>query len=365
MDFLGYSFCCSSMTVVGAHPTLITPTAQFTGLAKSQPPPPHPRNGAALGHTRFGASLCSVTTAAASSQDWSRSRMASVYAEAGTLLHQVLNGRGLKDAAYNGRFKHTRAIFALVAESLKRRSVLDSVAHKAGLLQAAKAADIDDLSQVIVMVYDVLWGSGKIRGGGKLKRLVMGLAGELKAALSVVTASISAPAVPPASSSAAAATADGAPAGTALPRYIRVNRVQCPDLNLAWTAAGPGLFPDTLPGAGEVPSLAHVAEPRLPGVLSLPAATAPAAARHKMVASGQLVLQDRSSCLPAIALLCAEANEPAAEGDANQTFATSSLPPCLASCVTMVGPTGEIQGAFDVLDACAAPGNKTACVQRR
>ncbi len=300
-----------------------------------------------------------------------------LYHEAADVLHAVLNGRGLKDATYGSKLKHTKAVYALVAETLRHRRLLDSIALRGGLTAAAKAADIQDLSAVIVMAYELLMGEGKIKGGGKLKRTVVESLESMKKARKHLEQEIAAAVKAKAKAKSAGTDSDSVASfdPATAPRYIRVNRVKQNSMSTTWDSLGQSLLQPTIAGV-EVPplSLAQVADQHIPGVIALPPASAETAARHDSVQSGDIVLQDRSSCISAQALLSNNSHNPstatseaaAAGGGGGDiaglcaAFAHNELPDILQQEVSMCLPTGEVQGAFDVIDACAAPGNKTA-----
>jgi putative methyltransferase len=299
-----------------------------------------------------------------------------LYHEAADVLHAVLNGRGLKDATYGSKLRHTKAVYAIVAETLRHRRLLDSIALSGGLTKAAKAADVQDLSAVIVMAYELLMGEGKIKGGGKLKRVVVESLASMKKSKAVLEKSIAATVKKASKASKSAGTAAAVsevsfdPAS--VPRYIRVNRVLQQHLHAAWSELGESLLQTSVVGV-EAPdlSLAQVVDEHIPGVLALPPSSAETAARHPAVQEGKIILQDRSSCFSAQALLSvyAGASLPGAAATASSedsaevasaAFANNKLPAILQAEVSMCLPTGEVQSAFDVIDACAAPGNKTA-----
>jgi len=299
-----------------------------------------------------------------------------LYHEAADVLHAVLNGRGLKDATYGSKLKHTKAVYALVAETLRHRRLLDSIALRGGLTAAAKAADIQDLSAVIVMAYELLMGEGKIKGGGKLKRTVVDNLDSMKKSRKRLEKEIAAAVKSAEAKAKSAGTVAEAPSKfdpSSVPRYIRVNRVKQTSMKALWDSIGQSLLQPAIAGV-EVPplSLADVADEYIPGVLALPPASAETAARHEKVQSGDIVLQDRSSCISAQALLSNNAHSAGAAAGAaagsgsidlsalTAAFGHNALPDILQREVTMCLPTGEVQSAFDVIDACAAPGNKTA-----
>ncbi|CAN0502775.1 unnamed protein product [Ectocarpus sp. 12 AP-2014] len=175
-----------------------------------------------------------------------------------------------------------------------------------------------DKEQGYVMLYEMLLGKGSIQGGGKLKRHLMQYKARLEECLAQAKVS--------AGLSKDASNESLLPKSARrhiFPRYARVNLVACPegakDVAVALQKEGYAAKVD-----GVVPSL-----------LVLPPGTD--LHDHAMVKDGRLVLQDKSSCFSAEALLGQEA--------------------CAAAGATR-GAGTEWRGG-DVIDACAAPGNKT------
>jgi putative methyltransferase len=145
-----------------------------------------------------------------------------------------------------------------------------------------------------ILAYELLLGPNKcIRGGGALKRLLGKKEAALRSALSQVQQSETCPSV-----------------GVSFPRYVRVNTLLS-DLE------------KVVSSLKSQHKLLHV-DAHVPDLLVLPPATS--LHEHKLVKSGMVVLQDKSSCFSALCLI--HGNNQLLEGD--------------------------------YLDACAAPGNKTS-----
>ena len=221
--------------------------------------------------------------------------MASSYADAAACLAKVEKGsRSLKSAAYESR--DPKKTYALCAEALKVRASLRAAIAATDLRDALGKHD----GRVLLLAcYDALAGRGlPKRAGGKLLRGVKERLPALRAAFEAHVAT-QAPAAPK-------------PPARAV-RYARVNPLR--GATKASVRAALGDVGD------ELTDDAHLDE-----VLAFPGALASTLhGGHALVASGQIILQDKASCFPAKALL----------GD---------LP-------------DDWRG--DVLDACAAPGNKT------
>lgn len=216
---------------------------------------------------------------------------------------------GLKVALYRAPLaSDPRAVYKLAAAVLGHHSSL-----RAALTSAHIRTDAGSDGMALVMTYDLLLGHG-LRGGGRLKRELVAQRPQLEEAL--------------------AAAPNGRAHGSALsslPRYLRVNRMRLPS-DAEASAARARLRRDLLRRAREeaqpledADELANIAVDELvPNLLVAHARARPWLQGLPAIERGDLVLQDRSSCLAALAAGLSP-------GDA-------------------------------VLDACAAPGSKTAHV---
>eukprot|EP00927_Polykrikos_kofoidii_P031110 TRINITY_DN26762_c0_g1_i1.p1 TRINITY_DN26762_c0_g1~~TRINITY_DN26762_c0_g1_i1.p1 ORF type:complete len:538 (+),score=103.33 TRINITY_DN26762_c0_g1_i1:28-1614(+) len=209
-----------------------------------------------------------------------------------------------RDVLYNSGVESwmMSEVQAIVLGANKNQSLLEEVAEESGLRQTL-AADVDE-SLLQVLLYQCLLGSRRIRGEGSLFEIVK----EWKARLQKTLA-------------------DRRKSGTAakfeqkihLPRYLRVNTLRVSrDEAIAhfveneWTLS-----------SNPVPAKWSFSEdPVIANVLRFPPQSQ--FFDDALVKNGSLILQDRSSCIPAAAL----------------------APPL---------------GAH-VIDCCAAPGNKTSHV---
>lgn len=253
--------------------------------------------------------------------------MAKLYLEAGRIIDAVLRDRvGLKAALYrNTLSSDMRMVCKLCSATLGHRKVLEVALKKTGLKMEGNSGSDDDAfafagcrGLALVMAYDLLVGRG-IRGGGHLKRALVSRKPQLQAALAA----------------AKEAAGDGAPgcAMADLPRYVRINRlrladdpsvqVACGELESTLRARAQASHASKKAVPADSESLARVvADEVLPNVLVLDSRTRPFLHGLPAVEQGSLVLQDRSSCLSALA--------------------------------------AGIREGDSVLDACAAPGSKTA-----
>ena len=193
--------------------------------------------------------------------------------------------------------------FALVCETIRYMDVLEAVFKRARVNTASVARDANLL---LVLAYELLLGKKNIRGAGRVKRSLMELEPKLHAALETMC------------KEAGVDAAEGL-----LPekrrrrpehsRHVRVNA-------LRWTVGDAEAYL-----VEKYPSFTEDAD--VQGVLTFPPGTDFHA--DERVVDGSLILQDKSSCFPASALV--------------STLETMDCPDQIRA-----------------LDCCAAPGNKTS-----
>lgn len=238
------------------------------------------------------------------------------YREAGRLLSGALQKKGsLKTLAFSEtddgdeNARHRRKMFAIVCQTLRYMPLLEKISAIDEVKEKLFAPGVvRETSQAWVMLYDLLFGKGSIQGGGTLKRHIEQFEAPLRDALTQMkiqrgfTAEDSAELLLP-----------GGTSSPAFPRYARVNFMKTTVDN----------------ALSELRKDGHTVETDdiVPGLLVLPSKTDLHA--HPLVQSGSLILQDKSSCFSAEALL----------GDVK----------------TWMGSTN----GGDIIDCCAAPGNKT------
>jgi putative methyltransferase len=151
-----------------------------------------------------------------------------------------------------------------------------------------------------ILMYELLLGPNKkIRGGGALKRQLVSQKDELISTLKQLQPESTA--------------LDHSKPCVTIPRYVRINTL------LSSTS-------DILPQLD--PKIPHYIDPHVPDVIVLPPTASSRESLQDFVTSHKVVLQDKSSCFSALCLV--------------HGFET------------------KLKG--DVLDACAAPGNKTSHV---
>jgi len=246
------------------------------------------------------------------------------YTEAGRALSLFLSGKSsLKGSIYDtASEKNLRRVYALVMEASKSRVAVEAAIESSGLGAAARSIGAD-MGLVIILCHELLFGQKQIKGGGSLKRLIVEHEDKLKE--SVKSSQI----VPAGSSLTSASSTSSSPVvgqtSHLAPRFVRVNTLRISTADAISSLCDASISPT---GVGLTIS-DIVVNKHIPYVLSLPS-NAHAVIQlhnHPLVTSGSLILQDLASAFPAHALL-----------------AESGLP----------------QSTFDVIDACAAPGNKTS-----
>lgn len=235
--------------------------------------------------------------------------MSELYKEAAALLQKLEKRQGgLKSLAYADGVQHKRSSFALVCETLRYKPLLRQLL--AGVPQfkfQKKVSDHANAKALLdISLYDLIFGRGKIQGGGHLKKELMLYANAFKEAL--VRLKIKAKVMtnedllPP----------ENRRQELAAPRYVRVNTLLVSVKEI-----------EAFVKEFDAKQDDHVRD-----LLVLPPGTE--LHEHELVKTGKIVLQDKASCFPAFVL----------HGEHSDSK-YQALP-------------------GDVIDACAAPGNKTS-----
>ncbi|KAF0699330.1 Aste57867_10120 [Aphanomyces stellatus] len=259
--------------------------------------------------------------------------MSTLYAEAAGVLEGLFRrSGGLKSLTYADKIKSKRNCFALVCQTLRYKPLLDQLIAAcpdlAKLLKKSskqqkgsekgekgahkKPSTPSHQALFYIAIYDLLFGKDKkIQGGGYVKKTVLQHANALKTAL--VRLKIK---------QKVKADEDLLPEENRmtpkLPRYARINTLRAPIDTAAIDTICKSL---KLPADIDVQCDAHVRD-----IIMFPPGTE--LHTHESVTSGRLILQDKASCFPAFVLH---------------------------------GERGS-DDTGDVIDACAAPGNKTSHV---
>ncbi|NXF93395.1 NSUN5 methyltransferase, partial [Eubucco bourcierii] len=240
-----------------------------------------------------------------------------LYSAAAAVLEGLERGDGgIKNLVYNSRFPHVRQLYALVSETLRYSPVLEKLLAGAALLQTEKKLP-PQLAKVLV--YDLLFGKG-LKCGGRWKALARRHRARLEAELARLKVQQKVSRNEDLLAPARAAS----PGASQVPRYVRVNTLKtCVDDVIDFFKRQGYSY---LGKAGSVEELRALSGKKfaldlhLPELLVFP----PQTDFHDnlLYTSGHIILQDKASCLPAF----------------------------------LLAPTA----GSHVIDACAAPGNKTS-----
>jgi 25S rRNA (cytosine2278-C5)-methyltransferase len=250
----------------------------------------------------------------------------SSYAEAAWVLDGLAARQGsLRALLHAPEVTQTRQVYALVCQTLKYRAALTEAVDAAGVLQAEPRLAARPHA-ALVIAYDLLIGSG-VHGRGSwqqdMKRHAPRLADAWAALLHRRGARVADDLLP-----------DHVRHPPWIPRWVRVNRLRRSAAAVlarlrdrGYTVLPPTVALDDLQAAAA--GVGHGRwvwqDPSLPEVLALPPTAALWDDHGDWVRDGTLVVQDRASCLPAYAL-------------------------------------GVDRATAHVIDACAAPGNKTSAL---
>ncbi|XP_054143314.1 28S rRNA (cytosine-C(5))-methyltransferase [Melozone crissalis] len=240
-----------------------------------------------------------------------------LYSAAAAVLAGLERGEGgLKSLVYNSGFPHVRQLYALVSETLRYASVLEKLLDGAALLQAEKKLP-PQLAKVLV--YDLLFGKG-LKCGGRWKALARRHRARLEAELARMKVrhkvSRNEDLLAPEKAVSAAASQ--------VPRYVRINTLKtCVDDVIEFFKRQGYAYLGKAASVEEMKALSgkkFMLDLHLPELLVFPSQTD--LHDNLLYTSGHIILQDKASCLPAFLL-------------------------------------GPVAGSH-VIDACAAPGNKTS-----
>ncbi|XP_042542434.1 28S rRNA (cytosine-C(5))-methyltransferase isoform X1 [Dipodomys spectabilis] len=240
-----------------------------------------------------------------------------LYAAAASVLAGVEERRGsVRALVYSSGFQNVKPLYALVCETQRFAAVLDAVIARAGLLRAEKKLR-PHLAKVLV--YELLLGKGFRGGGGRWKALMDRHQARLKAELARLKVQRHV------SRNEDLLEAESKPGlAPKVPRYVRVNTLKtCTDDAVDYFKRKGFSYQGRASSLEDLRALEgkhFLLDPLLPELLVFPAQTD--LHDHPLYLAGHLLLQDKASCLPAMLL---------------------------------APPPGS-----QVMDACAAPGNKTS-----
>ncbi|XP_037670314.1 LOW QUALITY PROTEIN: 28S rRNA (cytosine-C(5))-methyltransferase [Choloepus didactylus] len=241
-----------------------------------------------------------------------------LYAAAAAVLAGVESRQGsIKGLVYGSRFQNVKQLYALVCETQRYSAVLDAVIASAGLLRTEKKLR-PHLAKVLV--YELLLGRAFRGGGGQMEASACPRhQARLKAELARLK-------VHRGVSRNEDLLDVGSRPGPAsqVPRFVRVNTLKtCSDDAVDYFKRQGFSYQGRASSLDDLRALkgkCFLLDPLLPELLVFPAQTD--LHEHPLYQAGHLILQDKASCLPATLL---------------------------------APPPGS-----HVIDACAAPGNKTS-----
>ena len=257
----------------------------------------------------------------------------SPYHEACTLLNEVFSSqKGLKTIVFgrnkSDKMKYSKSSYALVCQTLKTKPHIDSILeHNNKHLHSTILSKSRNIGLAYILLYELLFGKyQRIRGGGALKRCIIKEEENLRKAKALLCQDLHLGEIN-----------DHQNPMVKFPRYVRVNTLKS-DTSAVTSAL-----------AKLDSQLMVYADAHVPDLLVLPPSAASLLHSHHLLKEGKIVLQDKSSCFPALALVHTH------------------------SCDTKKGALGEIhdpfwleclessqRGRVDIIDGFAAPGNKTS-----
>jgi 25S rRNA (cytosine2278-C5)-methyltransferase len=227
--------------------------------------------------------------------------MSREYTSAGDIVRQVLFAKASLKKLCSQKKCIGKVDYALACETIKHASIIKEILERAELTD--KSMGIANYGVLYVMIHELLFGKKKIKGGGQVKRKIMDKLSLLQGILDnmMEEKGVTTPSELISSSLAKSFS---------LPRYVRINELK---LNLST-----GLLT-----AREIFSIADLSYDKdIPSLIALPGSVV-GLGNQPLVKDGSLIIQDKASCFPSQLLV------------------------------------DEYNGG-DVIDCCAAPGNKTS-----
>ena len=226
--------------------------------------------------------------------------MSREYMSAGKILDSVAQGGTFKAVCNKSSTQVGKKDYLLASETLKYKSVLESILSDAGV--SSKRLDVGSHGTLLVMVYEVLIGAGKVRGGGQVKRTVMHEMDSIKKSLENILNKNSV-------TSVKQLLPEDIVLANELPHFLRINTLKVTDVDKIYDAIFEKCSSATM-------------DQHVDNLIVIPPGT-PSFGQHDLVKDGQIIIQDKASCFPSQIL-------------------------------------SDAWKDGDVIDACAAPGNKTS-----
>ena len=226
--------------------------------------------------------------------------MSREYISAGKILDSVAQGGTFKAVCNKSSTQVGKKDYLLASETLKYKSVLENILSDAGV--SSKRLDVGSHGTLLVMVYEVLIGAGKVRGGGQVKRTVMHEMDSIKKSLENILNKNNV-------TSVKQLLPEDIVLANELPHFLRINTLKVTDVDKIYDAIFEKCSTATM-------------DQHVDNLVVIPPRT-PSFGQHDLVKDGQIIIQDKASCFPSQIL-------------------------------------SDAWKDGDVIDACAAPGNKTS-----
>lgn len=278
----------------------------------------------------------------------------SPYHNAGILLSEHLEKRrGIKSIAFEatsssrggGKKKKSapdKSTYATVCKTIQHLPIINMILDTPNI-NLRKAIGFDTVRNkglLYVMLYELLFGPYKsIRGGGKIKRMIIKYENELRSEADKCLTT----------TSVGRNLMDNSNRSIDFPRYVRVNTLRTTVVDvvdilrreLKTRYATTKEADDSSSSTKNTTAVSEISDiyvdAHVPDLLVLPPTASSWLHRdYELVQSGKIVLQDKSSCFSALVLMNGLGDGLAIDDD-------KSIP-----C------------SFDYIDACSAPGNKTS-----
>ena len=258
--------------------------------------------------------------------------MSSLYIGSASVLKEFLQNKSpLTELIYSTNHlppKQRKAAYAITLGALRYKHILESVIDMSGVMKIDRKMNP---GLVLVMVYDLLFGSSQsIEGGGGVKKILISQENKLRTALARIKVQ-----------HGVRDDEDLLPKeirfAAQLPRYARVNTLRSTVESVKSILAAEGFQFQNHPFVHQsvtwsTDSIRHFyADAHIPNLLVFHPGTD--LHDHTLIHSGQLILQDKASCMTAAAL---------------------DPKPIIQASNKKNQPM-----PYHMIDACAAPGNKT------
>ena len=264
--------------------------------------------------------------------------MSRLYINASNVLDKLNTKGGLKTLVFSSNVGgNKRKLYALVCETLKYKATMDEMLSNCNLKKRLMERYRPNF--LYVMLYDLIFGKG-IEGGGKIKRELKKhedrLKNELKKIMRNKGAARHSELLP-----------DVLKNAVRMPRYARVNTLKGISSSTVIKHFQEEKSKAAVSTSKRLASAVPVADPHVPYLVVFPPGQD--LHDHPLVDSGHLILQDKASCFPAYILA-------RAMGFAKSVKSYQNDGDDFERKLKWSGETGKV----DVIDACAAPGNKTS-----